>query len=84
MLDIKDDVKDALKEFRFRKSQKNTALICKLKFHYLQNFVHKVNGYQIYVFFFLVKVEKEKQKISVDEQIEVIYIYNIFIQILSN
>lgn len=39
--DIEDDVKDALKKFRFRKSQKNAALI--------------------------LKVNKEKQKICIDE-----------------
>lgn len=27
--DINDDVKDALKKFRFRKSENNAALICK-------------------------------------------------------
>ncbi|XP_015594336.1 glia maturation factor beta [Cephus cinctus] len=42
--DIGDDVKDALKAFRFRKSQKNAALI--------------------------LKVNKEKQRICIDEQIE--------------
>jgi len=44
MCDIKDDVKNALKEFRFRKSQKNAAL--------------------------LLKVDREKQKICVDDLIE--------------
>ncbi|XP_058802080.1 glia maturation factor beta isoform X1 [Phymastichus coffea] len=44
MCDIKDDVKDALKEFRFRKSQKNAAL--------------------------LLKVDREKQKICVDELLD--------------
>ncbi|XP_011500228.1 PREDICTED: glia maturation factor beta isoform X2 [Ceratosolen solmsi marchali] len=44
MCDIKDDVKDALKEFTFRKSEKNAAL--------------------------LLKIDKEKQKICVDELIE--------------
>ncbi|OXU30102.1 hypothetical protein TSAR_004191 [Trichomalopsis sarcophagae] len=44
MCDIKDDVKDALKEFRFRKNPKNAAL--------------------------LLKVDREKQKICVDELIE--------------
>ncbi|KAJ8672580.1 hypothetical protein QAD02_003839 [Eretmocerus hayati] len=44
MCDIRDDVKDALKEFRFRKSQKNAAL--------------------------LLKVNREKQQVCVDELIE--------------
>ncbi|XP_014209942.1 glia maturation factor beta [Copidosoma floridanum] len=48
MCDIKDDVKNALKEFRFRKSQKNAAL--------------------------LLKVDREKQKICVDNLIEDIQI----------
>ncbi|XP_012286322.1 glia maturation factor beta isoform X2 [Orussus abietinus] len=44
MCDIEDDVKDALRAFRFRKSQKNAALI--------------------------LKVDREKQKICIDEQME--------------
>ncbi|XP_049788755.1 glia maturation factor beta [Schistocerca nitens] len=42
--DIEDDVKEALKAFRFRKSDKNAALI--------------------------LKVDREKQKICIDEQLE--------------
>lgn len=42
--DIEDDVKDALKKFRFRKSQTNAALI--------------------------LKVDKEKQKVCIDEFVE--------------
>ncbi|XP_075224082.1 glia maturation factor [Lycorma delicatula] len=42
--DIEDDVKDALKKFRFRKSETNAALI--------------------------LKVDREKQKICIDEFIE--------------
>ncbi|XP_051168643.1 glia maturation factor beta [Leptopilina boulardi] len=42
--DIEDDVKDALKKFRFRKSQTNAALI--------------------------LKVDREKQKVCIDEFVE--------------
>ncbi|KAK6636212.1 hypothetical protein RUM43_009870 [Polyplax serrata] len=56
--DINDDVKDALKKFRFRKSENNAALI--------------------------LKVDREKQKICIDEMLEDVSIDELRESLLSH
>lgn len=64
--DINDDVKDGLKNFRFRKNKSNSALICKFDFFLLLLIIFIDCQNKIKNFFLQVKVDREKQKICID------------------
>lgn len=70
MCDIKDDVKDALKEFRFRKNQNNAALLRKFLIEAEERYLC-FNLLFDFRFLLTVKIDRAKKTVFVDELIEV-------------
>lgn len=64
MCDISQEVKDELRKFRFARNAESSALICEFRFGFM--FIK----FYYTEMFFLVKVDREKQIIVIDEYLE--------------